>query len=55
MKDNLKIIGALLWVLLLVGLAIAWELARFHAFQEATGSDISYLKWKWLIEAPVNK
>jgi hypothetical protein len=42
-------IGFLLVAIVIFG-GIKWEMYRWHTFQEVTKSDISYLKWRFVID-----
>lgn len=50
MKDNLKLIGLLLFVGCVIAAGIAFEIYRWHTFQEVTDSQVSYWKWKFIID-----
>jgi hypothetical protein len=50
MKARLKLIGIALVVVAVLAIGISWDVYRWKTFQEETHSEISYLKWKFVIE-----
>jgi hypothetical protein len=51
MKQFFSLIGYAILFLVLIVLAISWDIYRWHAFQDVTNSDISYLKWHFVFNS----
>lgn len=50
MNENLKTAVFILLVLLLVATGTMFEIYRWQEFQEVTGSEVGYWKWKFLFD-----
>jgi len=50
MKGNLKLLGLILLIIIIIALAFMFDIYRWHTFQDVTNSDIGYWKWKFLFD-----
>lgn len=49
------VLAILLFVGSMIAIAIAWDIWRWHTFQDLTNSDVGYWKWKFLIDTKPGK
>jgi hypothetical protein len=48
LANTIRLLIVFMFIALMIGAGISYEIFRWHTFQELTHSDIGYWKWQFL-------